>query len=158
MSFFVDRADLTRIVFEDGPCRGAYMMVRTALSYVETQRLGMAGFGVELTEDGKPRPVVDSDALSSSEARRMEAWIKGWNFPKRAGAVPGPEWRPTANDFESLTVAAAQQVLQKLEEHERAVRAEEALEEGPLVGESLTPPTLPASDGTTDEPATSMTS
>lgn len=150
MGFFVDYTDTTRITFDDGPCRGTHMQVRTELSYVELQRLTMSGIGVELGENGTPRPVLDSDMVSGTDLRKMEGWIKAWTFPKKSGQASAPEWRPTIGDFERLTPAVATEVLRALARHEAAVTADAEPETSPLLedGSSQTQTTHPESDGT----------
>lgn len=157
-NFFVDKNDLVRITFEDGPLAGNHMMVRAELSHVEQQRLALSNIGAEMTEAGGFKPVLEGNALSDMDTARLEAWVKAWTLPKKAGQQVGPEWRPTLGDFEKLPSRIMQPILAKLTAHEAAVAEEGVAEEGPLVLSSPTPTTPPVSDGMTAEPAASMIS
>lgn len=156
--FFVDKNDLVRIIFEDGPLAGNHMMVRAELSHVERQRLALSNIGAEMTEDGGIKPVLEGNALSDMDSQKLEAWIKAWTLPKKAGQQVGPEWRPTLGDFERLPTRIMQPIMTKLAAHEAALAEEEAVEEGPLESSSPTPTTPPTSDGMTDEPSGSTIS
>lgn len=157
-NFFVDKNDLVRITFEDGPLAGNHMMVRAELSHVEKQRLALSNIGAEVADGGTIKPVLEGNALSDMDTRRLEAWVKAWTLPKKAGQQVGPEWRPTLGDFERLPSRIMQPIIDKLAAHEAALEAEAEVEEGPLGSSSLTPTTPPTSDGMTNEPSGSMIS
>lgn len=157
-NFFVDKNDLVRITFEDGPLAGNHMMVRAELSHVEKQRLALSNIGAEVTETGGIKPVLEGNALSDMDSAKLEAWIKAWTLPKKAGQQVGPEWRPTLGDFECLPSRIMQPILAKLAAHEASLEEEGTVEEGPLGSSSLTPTTPPVSDGMTAEPSGSTIS
>lgn len=153
--FFVDYDDTTVIPFEDGPLAGTSVRVRTELSGVEINRLTTAGIGAEISEDGKVKPVLAEGMIADTDLRKLIAWVRGWTFPKKAGAKSAPEWRPEIRDFERLKPLQLRALLDALTRHEEEVALEAAPVESPLP-EASGSPILSApdtSDITIHEPA-----
>jgi len=158
--FFVDYDDTTVIPFEDGPLAGTSVRVRTELSGVEISRLTTSGIGAEIGTDGTVKPVLAEDMIADADLRRLIAWVRGWTFPKKAGAKSAPEWRPEIKDFERLGARYLAPLLAALTKHEEAIGLEAQLVESPLpeASGSLTPTTPEEIDTTTPEPAIETTS